>query len=130
MGHVAKAAVRQVNLGVMLKGYDATMARRGFTRVSLAAARDWTFNIPTKGSEAAKPHWVVVVPVAFWGGGTRPPGYGQWNAYVPGPVQSIPWENDDRRNEPSGQGDAVASGTVFQPDPRFVLLTRLGDVAG
>lgn len=124
-GHVSRAAARQVNL------YSVTDEPAHFRTVladaSLRAAGRWRFNIPTTGPEAAKDHWVVQVPVNYWIGfpGSAPARhYGEWNAYIPGPVQDVPWADADGRS--SGGFDAIAwAGVPFVRDTRFVLETAL-----
>lgn len=129
-GHVSQAAVRQVNL-YSLSGWPDHY-REVLAKASLRAASRWQFNIPTNGPNAAKDHWVVQVPVNFWVG---PPGsapaqhYGQWNAYLPGPVQDIPWAGADGAS--GGSADAIAGGGVpFVRDTRFVLKTTLSGGSG
>lgn len=123
-GHVSQAAARQVNL-YSVTGWPAHY-RKVLAEASLRAARKWQFSVPTMGPNAAKDHWVVEVPVNYWMG---PPGsapvqhYGQWNAYIPGPVQDIPWAG---RDGAAGSADAIAGGGApFVRDTRFVLETPL-----
>ena len=126
-GRVAQAAVRQVDLRKLA---DATMLKRWSEQLgqaSLEAARHWTFNIPTVGEGAKSNQWFVEVPINFelTVQGQQPKGYGQWDAYVPGPVNPIPWYPYESSHVASNHGsDAIPNGTVpFVADPRFVLLT-------
>ncbi|MGH8184552.1 MAG: energy transducer TonB, partial [Rhodanobacteraceae bacterium] len=127
-GHVAQAAVRQVNLYSRTDWPDHY--RKDLAEASLRAASKWQFKIPTRGPDAAKDHWVVQVPINYTLGPccsapTRR--YGQWSAYIPGPVQDIPWAH----NKTDGGSDAVAdNGQPFTRDPRFVLETKLGGGTG
>ena len=125
-GNVTNAAVRQVNLRARMGPHDSDMARTEFSEVSLSAARKWTFRVPTRGREATKDHWVVVIPVVFNAQRTDHVQYGEWMAYVPGPMRVIPWAQEHERVASSDGGDAIPDGAVFQMDPRFVLLTRFG----
>ncbi|HEX5960830.1 MAG TPA: energy transducer TonB [Rhodanobacteraceae bacterium] len=133
-GKVAQAAVERVNLRRLADETMLTRWRRELGRVTMKAARTWTFQPPRSGPEAGKDHWVVTIPVNFSIGapGTRQsigaPGYGQWDAYVPGPAHSIPWEvAGNGRGVSKGGFDAVPdSGAPFVADTRFVLLTPLG----
>lgn len=129
-GHVADLAVRQVDLRKLGDGTELDRWRRSFSQATLAAARDWTFHVPTKGKDAQRGQWVVTIPVNYSLGGMaapNAPGYGQWDAYVPGPVHPMPWSSRARQMATSGSGDAVPdSGTPFIADMRFVLLTPLG----
>lgn len=124
-GQVSQAAARQVNLYSMTN--EAAHFRTVLADASLRAARKWRFDIPTTRPEAAKDHWVVQVPVNYWIGfpGSAPARhYGQWNAYIPGPVQDVPWAGAD-----GGSGssfDAIAGADLpFIRDTRFVLETTL-----
>jgi hypothetical protein len=129
-GHVTHAAVRTVNL------YTPIARQAHFREIladaSLKAARKWTFHPPTTGPGADKDHWVVKVPVNYTYSaaqtGTllrrRRAPRSQWRAYIPGPVQDIPWDDDDGAGV-AGSGDAVAGGAPFTSNPRFVLKTPL-----
>lgn len=126
-GQVAQATVRRVNLRKLA---DATMLKRWRKQLgeaALAAARRWTFDVPTVGEGAKHNQWFVDVPINFelTAQGQPSTGYGQWDAYVPGPVNPIPWyPYDSNRVASNGGSDAVPGGTTpFVTDPRFVLLT-------
>ncbi|HEX7324627.1 MAG TPA: hypothetical protein VF292_04635 [Rhodanobacteraceae bacterium] len=122
-GRVAHAAVRQVNL--YTRTPRPAFWRQLFAAASVRAARRWRFHVPTAGPNAAKAWWDVTVPVNYTlrdrtadACGQRHR-YGHWCAYLPGPVQSIPWAHDAH-----AQADdvaAVAGGAPFLRDPRFVL---------
>lgn len=132
-GHVTRAAARQVNL------YSLTDQQEHFRKVladaSMEAARKWTFRIPTVGANAAKDHWIATLPINYTISPppmqtgsllrrTNKPAPGQWKAYVPGPVQVIPW--DDETGSDANGSDAIAAGGLFVKDARFVLKTPLG----
>lgn len=128
-GHVSQAAARQVNL-YSLTDWPAHY-RKVLAEASLRAASKWQFTVPTKGPNAAKDHWVVQVPVNYWIGapGSAPANhYGQWNAYIPGPVQDIPWAGADGAS--GGNSDAISDGAPFMRDARFVLKTTLSSGSG
>jgi len=133
-GKVAQVAVEQVDLRRLADETTLGRWRHELGRVSMEAARKWTFQIPRTGIEAGQDHWVVTVPVNYSIGipGERKaigdPGYGQWDVYVPGPVNSVPWAEAHRGQVASKSGaDAVPDkGVPFVADPRFVLLTALG----
>lgn len=122
-GHVMDAAVRQVNLRARMGPHNSDVAREELSQASLAAARRWTFRVPTQGREAVKDHWVVVVPIVFNARRSDHVQYGEWMVYIPGPMRLIPWAQDHQRLTSNGSADAVPDGAVFQSDPRFVLLT-------
>lgn len=133
-GKVSQVAVEQVDLRRIANGGELDRWRRELGLVSMKAARDWTFQVPTTGLEAGKDHWVVTVPVNYIIGipGERNAigaiGYGEWDTYVPGPVHSIPWaEVQHGRAVSQGGIDAVPdNGVPFVADTRFVLLTPIG----
>lgn len=132
-GKVSQVAVEQVDLRRLADETTLGRWRRELGRVSMAAARKWTFQVPRTGPEAGKEHWVVTVPVDYsitvFGTGRTigAPGYGEWDAYVPGPVNSIPWA-EAQRGKLTGGVDAIPDdGAPFLADARFVLLTPIGD---
>ncbi|MGH8184551.1 MAG: energy transducer TonB [Rhodanobacteraceae bacterium] len=135
-GHVIRQAVRQVDL--RRTGETTRMAfwRHEFAQASLEAAKDWTYRVPTTGTAAANDHWVVRVPIDY---ALLTPNrplphsvYGQWEVYVPGPVQDIPWLKENHGvGAPRGSPDAISGGGApFMADARFVLKTPIGNAAG
>jgi len=133
-GKVAQVAVEQVDLRRVAEQSMLDHWRRELGRVSMEAARKWTFQVPRAGPEAGKDHWIAIIPVNYSIGipGTGKtigePGYGQWDVYVPGPVHAIPWAEAQRKQVASnGSADAIPdNGVPFVADTRFVLLTSLG----
>ena len=128
-GHVSQAAARQVNLYSLTDWPEHY--RKVLAEASLRAASKWQFTVPTMGPNSAKDYWVVQVPVNYWIGapGSAPTKhYGQWNAYIPGPVQEIPWAGADGAS--GGNSDAISGGAPFMRDARFVLKTTLSGGAG
>lgn len=137
-GRVAQAAVWQVDLRGLADETQLERWRRELGQASLKAVRNWTFNIPNTGKGAAQKQWFVTIPVNYvlkvYGepdGTVGNPRYGQWDAYVPGPIQPIPWAKDDATRTASNDSpDAVPdNGKPFVADTRFVLLTPIGNAA-
>lgn len=136
-GKVSQVAVEQVNLRRLADGTMLDRWRRELGQASMEAARSWAFSVPQTGPEADMDHWIVMVPINYSVRVTGTsevigmPGYGQWDAYVPGPVNLIPWLQK-RQLATNGNADAIPdNGTPFIADARFVLLTPLGgDGAG
>lgn len=126
-GHVSQAAVRQVNL--YARSDSPVPYRRMLANAALRAAKKWLFQVPTAGPDATKDHWIVQVPINYTIGFSAPAitGYGQWNAYFPGPMQDIPWDHEETSGASSASGDAIANGGLFVRDTRFVLKTALAD---
>jgi hypothetical protein len=94
-GTVLDAAAEQVNLTERGPAPTMKLLRKMFADASVNAARHWTFDVPTIGPHAGEPWWVARVPVSYWitNGSRANPAthYGQWQAYVPGPVEIVPW---------------------------------------
>ena len=71
--------------------------RKLFAQACLEAARQWSFT-PAAPTDATA-FRVVRVPVAFhlreWGR-AAPDTYGQWESYVPGPLEPAPWVDSDQ----------------------------------
>ena len=125
-GHVEAADVWQVDLNMI--DSDAAMRRwrQMLAKASLNAARRWTFNPPTAGGQASDQHWVVGVPVNFKLRGlpdSRQVAYGQWQGYVPGPHELIPWLN---QAQVAASGvDTIPAGGVLQLNSEFQLVSPL-----
>ncbi|MDE2225055.1 MAG: energy transducer TonB [Xanthomonadaceae bacterium] len=127
-GHVSQAAVRQVNL--YSRTDSPAQYRKVLANAALRAASKWQFSVPTTDPNATKDHWVVQVPVNYTLGpccSVPAHRYGQWNAYLPGPVQNIPWDHENTSGASRTSADAIASGGLFVRDTRFVLKTALVD---
>lgn len=121
-GRVEDAVAEQVNLRIVSSEKDMESWRDMLAKAALLATKDWTFSPPTKGDEVGKPYWLARVPVDFIAPDQRQHKDGQWQAYVPGPRQTIPWRSDDRANETA---DAVAPGGVYPLGSGPRLLTAL-----
>ncbi|HEY0502288.1 MAG TPA: energy transducer TonB [Lysobacter sp.] len=101
---VVEPAVEQVNLRLLSDEALLAAFRELFTEASLEAARDWKFRPPERGPEKDQQAWYVRVPIEFVRIGRKPYGYGEWQAYVPGPRMHLPWS------------EAGAQDTVTAPD--------------
>ncbi|MEO7072330.1 MAG: energy transducer TonB [Rhodanobacter sp.] len=127
-GTVLDAVAQQVNLTVRGNARQMGSLRNALAEASLDAARRWTFEIPASGPHAHQPWWVAHVPVTYALSDitARPDDlYGQWQAYVPGPVESVPWEVASPMA--SENVDSVPSGAVFANSSALRLL---GPAAG
>lgn len=129
-GHVAKAAVRQVNLRERMRAQDADTLRGDFGDAALAAARRFVFHLSDAARQAAsRGTMIVTVPFNFSMRDDRV-AYGHWMAYMPGPVKTIPWSGQQRQGLAVEHGtDAVPASEPFANDARFVLLTPPGGSA-
>lgn len=111
-GRVADLIVEQVNLRTVASEKNMAKLRDLFADASLRAARRWTFKPPTAGDEANEEFWLVRVPTDYFvDDGRQLPSYGKWQVYVPGPRQTIPWDEDAQAKGFSP--DALASGGVY-----------------
>jgi hypothetical protein len=120
-GKVEDAVVEQVNLGVVGTEKEIAWLRDAFTKSALRQARRWSFIPPTAGPDAGAEFWLMRVPVVYSMIGTKRPGYGEWEAYLPGPRHPIPWEM-------KGEGlafspDALPEGSVHMAGSGLKLLT-------
>ncbi|MBF6023043.1 energy transducer TonB [Lysobacter niastensis] len=123
-GRVEDSFIEQVNVRAVAKPSDMPLWREMFAKTTLRAASYWKFLPPTKGPEVDAPFWLVRVPVDYVMRGETPPAYGQWQAYVPGPVQRAPWLPD--RAALAGGPDALPPGGVYSANAGLKLLTPLG----
>lgn len=125
-GTVADAIVEQVNLRVVASEAEMTRLRDLFAKASLTAARRWTFKPPTRGEGVGEEFWSVRVPVDYTMDTGKPKTrYGEWQAYIPGPRQTIPWGEE---SEAAGfSPDALAEGGVYMAgaESGLRLLTPL-----
>jgi len=122
-GKVQDAIAEQVNLEAIDSDNGLSHWRQTLANSSLEAARHWTF-APAQASDQ-EPYRIVRVPVAYhlspWGQ-TPPDTYGQWQGYLPGPVEPAPWFDRDKML--SGDPDALPGDGVYGK-PSLSLLTPL-----
>ncbi|MNK58476.1 Gram-negative bacterial tonB protein [compost metagenome] len=126
-GKVLDVATEQVNLRVIANESSMRKMRDKLARVSMGAARKWTFKAPTTGEKKDDASWTVRVPVRFAFNDGREDRYGKWDAYIPGPRQQAPWRADKALAEEGG--DLLPAGGVFMADAARKgpqLLTPLG----
>lgn len=94
----------------------------GQAKPALLAARKWRFEVHTTGESANDEYWSVRVPVDYQFAGEKQE-YGQWQAYIPGPRQEVPWVEED---PDSGESpDAMVAGGVYEIGKDLKLLTPL-----
>lgn len=127
-GAVEDVVAEQVNLRIIGNERQMQQARKLLADSAMRASRTWTFNPPTIGEWVDEPFWSVRVPVDYHFTDTSEPGYGQWQAYVPGPKAAVPWITPTI--ESVGSPDALVSGGVYPVGGGPKLLTPLGQEAG
>lgn len=117
-GRVADVAAEQVNLRIITRESDQRILRDMFADSAVAAARRWTFRVPTEGSLVAQEYWNVRVPVSYSLGsgptGGEGVGYGSWVSYVPGPFVAAPWVQE--KPDVGFSPDTLADGGVYLVD--------------
>jgi hypothetical protein len=126
-GKVLDVATEQVSLRVIANEAIMRKMRDKLARVSMGAARKWTFKAPSTGNEKDEASWTVRVPVRF-SFGDEVERYGRWDAYIPGPRQQAPWRRDMALSA-DANADLLPAGGVFMADATSKgpkLLTPLG----
>jgi hypothetical protein len=124
-GKVVNAAVTQVNL--MAIGPDRLMEemRKSFAASAVKSGRHWTFKI---AKDAASPdgYWVVRVPIQYRFIGPYEPRDSKgpaWHAYIPGPLQPVPWLQHDAL---AGTNvDAMPENGIYDPRGALTLVSGL-----
>jgi len=112
-GQVQEAVAEQVNLVVAGNDEEMEQWRKMLAESALAAARKWTFNLPISGEHVNDEYWVARVPVVYGlkrYDEIRGDDYGEWQPYVPGPKQPVPWIDDPRLL--TGSADALPDGGI------------------
>jgi len=125
-GQVADAVAEQVNMTVLGSDAELERWRQLLAKSALRAARQWTFNPPTSGKGVDAEYWLARVPVNFSmriDGMLQGKSYGQWQAYVPGPRQPVPWFDD--KQMASTSADALPDGDIQQVDQGLRLTSPL-----
>lgn len=122
-GKVADVAAQQVDLRVVAGDEEMKHWRDVFAKATVESARAWTFT-PADPSDHAL-YRDVRVPVAYelvQGPLAKKPAYGQWETYVPGPLEPVPWSDADQML--TGGVDALPDDGVYGA-PSLSLLTPL-----
>lgn len=123
-GKVADGFAEQVNLQVIAGDAELDRLRKLFAESSLRALQQWTFTAADPSNR--EPYRVIRIPVRYqvseFGHRPTPIGYGQWEGYLPGPVEPAPWPDQDKLL--TGGGDALPGDGVYGP-PALSLLTPL-----
>ncbi|MGN6513545.1 MAG: energy transducer TonB [Lysobacteraceae bacterium] len=93
-GRVLDAIVQKVNLTAGASDRQMARARKSFADATLAAVRQWTFNVSSRGKWADLPYRTGVLPVIFHAPGDEEI-YGKWRPDLPGPCAEAPWPDED-----------------------------------
>lgn len=123
-GHVANAFTQQVNMRVLAGDDELDRLRGVLADASVKALRQWTFT-PAAASDK-NPYREVRVPVSYdISEGNQPRAheeYGQWQGYVPGPLEPAPWF--DKNDMFTGGADALPGDGIYDQS-QLSLRTRL-----
>lgn len=122
-GKVEDAVAEQTNLQTVGREQQMDHMRNLLSKSALSAAKGWTFLPPTEGPEAVAPYWLVRVPVDYSMWGDKQPGYGEWDAYVPGPLRDVPWRTGELM--PGETPDAMIAGGIYPVGQGLRLRTPL-----
>lgn len=123
-GKVSDAYAEQVNLKVISHEGEMQRMRTLLSRSALRATREWTFRLPAS-IDADQQYWYARVPVEYAFHGETMPGYGEWEAYVPGPRQESPWKSLENLDGLDIPPDALVAGEVYEVGKGRKLLTPL-----
>ena len=121
-GSVVDVVAEQVNLRLIASEMEMKNWRTVLSKSAKVAAKQWRFTLPTKGDSANQPYWTARVPVDFRFSDSKPAGYGEWEAYVPGPKQDVPW--NEWHDSPGFSPDTMVAGEVQQVGSEGALRLR------
>lgn len=125
-GNVVDVLAEQTSLDMRTHSEQvAEKWRRVFEQASVAAARKWKFT-PGETVNGEAVGSLVRVPTTFRMGDSRKDDSGKWQAYVPGPINPIPWVTEDSVASQAGR-DRLQDGDTQPLSSRFKLV---GDVVG
>lgn len=125
-GNVVDVLAEQTSLDKRTRSEQvADKWRRVFEQASVAAAKKWKFT-PGETVNGEAVGSLVRVPVTFWVGGSPKDDSGRWKAYVPGPVNPIPWVTEDSMAS-QAERDRLRDGDAQPLSSRFKLAE---DVVG
>lgn len=123
-GRVQDAVAELVNLRILGSEREMEQARELLAKSALVAARKWTFKPPTRGEWADQERWSARVPVDYRFADDGKPRYGQWESYVSGPRNPIPWEME-RLEGFEIAPETLVAGVVHQVGTGMKLLGPL-----
>lgn len=121
-GQVSDVAVSQVNLRVDEAPMQMARWRALFGKSAMADARRMVLHAPACGTHAGD-GVTGILPVAYLINGVRPPGYGEWDSYVRGPLEPVAWMQDD---DTAHSSETVPDGQFAMSGGSLHLLTPPG----
>lgn len=131
-GTAGDVAAEQVNLDVADNESGMRRWRWLLASSSVEAARHWTFTVPDAVHAQGDGSFVVRVPVVYHlhkmgEPEAKRPEAGAWQAYIPGPKESIPWMDEYRRThqDESMSVDALPDGSLYLVGSGLHLTTPL-----
>lgn len=123
-GVVTDSYAEQVNLKVLGSEGEMQRMRNLLSRSAVRAAQAWKFQTPSSADEDQQ-YWYARVPVEYAFYGQDRPGYGEWEAYVPGPRMDAPWQSLEDLDGFEAAPDALVAGQVYEIGRGRKLLTPL-----
>ena len=123
-GKPKQIMAQQVNLTVVDSEKGMELWRRTLADAAVRAANDWRFVPPSAGPDATASDWTVRGPVHFVMKGQKAPEAGEWQLYIPGPKQPIPWKL--RVEDRMAGVDAMSPDEIHTVGSGLQLLTPLG----
>jgi len=129
-GRPQKVLAEQVNLRTAVPKRYQEQFRKDLANAAIRAISSWKWTIPTSGRLADLPGWWVRVPVVFTLNDNgklevKEAGYGEWEAYIPGPRLQLSLDESGRNLQSQGS-DAIADGNIQLDDSSVKLTTPLG----
>jgi hypothetical protein len=123
-GRVADAYAEQVNLKTVGSEMQMRQMRNALSASAVRAAKKWTFRLPEAGGPD-RDNFHIRIPVEYAFQGQKTPGYGEWDAYVPGPRQEAPWKSLEGLEGSDISPDALIAGEIYEVGKGRKLLTPL-----
>jgi hypothetical protein len=125
-GKVQQAAVQRVDMKVLASPSVARKFRSILAKTSVDKAKTWTFHPPTSGKSVNDPYWTLFVPVEFMNPNANEPlrTYGEWNTYVRGPAEIIPWPVSPSEDK---KLSALSAGSIYQVGSGLKLISPLDE---
>lgn len=121
-GNVIEVQPYQISLAALTRSeHEAELWRRSFEKSSVAAAKQWRFDL-TETINGKPIGTTVIVPIDYSIRelGSRRAEDGVWKGYVPGPVHPAPWVHEGQLAE-NRDLSSLHEGDALSLDSRFKL---------
>jgi len=124
-GAVTDVSAYQVNLDTVTTLVPMDQIRKLFAEASIKAVKHWTYRLlqPAQTKDGAQ---LVRVPVHFNAGARHALDlYGQWQVYLPGPKEEVPWLDKYGLAKPALNDDTLPTGTLQPLQSSIALVSPL-----